>query len=106
MVQNQITLIGNLGNDATLFNEKDDRVGASFSIATQRMSKKEIVTDWHNIKTYCTVKQAELLKKGFTIALEGSLGYETYEGEDGITKYKTIIFADNFKLLSTPKPTT
>jgi single stranded DNA-binding protein len=107
MVSNSVRLIGKLGADATLFNEKENNIGMNFSLATTRISKsgdeKTTETDWHNCKFYGTVAQSKLIKKGNTIAIEGSLGYEKYTNAEGTEITKTVIYVEEFFLAATPK---
>ncbi len=103
-VRNQVTLIGNVGQDPNLQHTKNDTPYCRFSVAVNQRYKKDgetqTVTKWFPITLWG--KQAEvmhkLLKKGASIALQGELT-PRQEEIDG-KKYTLIdIKVNNIELL-------
>tara|TARA_R110000796_G_scaffold135268_3_gene251380 strand:+ start:159 stop:521 length:363 start_codon:yes stop_codon:yes gene_type:complete len=88
---NQVNIIGNIG--------RIERKGAvlKFSVATNRVSKGEKVTDWHNMVAFGdTAERLEkFFDKGDTIAITGRLQYGSYD-KDGVTRYTTDIVVDRW----------
>jgi single-strand DNA-binding protein len=88
---NQVNILGNIG--------RIERKGAvlKFSVATNRVSKGEKVTDWHNMVSFGdTASNIEkYFAKGDSIAITGKLQYGSYE-KDGQTRYTTDIVVDRW----------
>lgn len=103
---NKVLLIGNLTRDPEIRYTANGTAVSSFGLATNRSWKdtngeiKEAV-DFHNIVAWA--KKAEvyqkLLSKGMKIFVEGAISTRSWEGEDGKTRTKTEIRADNLILL-------
>ena len=103
---NKVLLIGNLTRDPEVKYTANGTAVCSFGLATNRSWKdtageiKEAV-DFHNIIAWA--KKAEvyskLLSKGMKIFVEGAISTRSWEGEDGKTRTKTEIRADNLILL-------
>ena len=96
---NQVNILGNIG--------KIERRGAvlKLSVATNRVSKGEKVTDWHNMVAFGdTAERLEkFFDKGDTIAITGKLQYGSYD-KDGVTRYTTDIVANEVKFLGGKAP--
>lgn len=102
---NKVLLIGRLGQDARFEN-----IGGTdciiFSIATSEKYKDkqgniQEVTEWHSCQKWNgTLKQAEILKKGTQIGIEGKITYTKKED-----KFFTNIRVDKIELLSTLEKT-
>jgi single-strand DNA-binding protein len=97
---NRVTLIGRLGANPEMAKTSQGMAVAKFSIATNRISKGEKVTDWHRITLFD--KKAELaekyLVKGNNVCIEGVLTYNKYES-DGAVKYSTNILGNHVYLI-------
>lgn len=82
---------------------------ARFRLATSERFKKDnevrTVSEWHNVE--CWGRTANLIddyvRKGDRLYVEGSIHYTEYTDRQGVTRYQTIIRAQNIELL-TPKP--
>lgn len=103
-INNSITLIGNMGNEARII-ETEERRFATFSIATTDSYKDENEqwqdkeTIWHNILIFNpkVIEVAKNLKKGTRINITGALSYRPFEVVNGdgeiITKKEASIIA-------------
>lgn len=92
-VTNQVTLIGNLGNDPESFGT-NDHPGARFDLATNEVfgsgDDRRERTDWHRIICWGGLaSSATHLAKGDKVALSGKLRSNDFEGDDG-TKRRVI----------------
>lgn len=96
---NQVTILGNLGNDPEVKHFDNGGVVANISVATNRKWKdKETgetqkVTEWHRVvvKNKATVGYLEqYATKGDRLFVQGSVETRSYE-KDGDTKYTTEI---------------
>lgn len=96
MLNNQITIVGNLGKDAEIFFQDENAIGVSFSLAQSYKEKDEEKTNWHDCKMFCTPKQLELLKKGQTIIAQGKLTYNEYEDKSNVKHKKAVILINEF----------
>lgn len=99
MYINKALIYGNLTRDPELRSLPSGVQVASFSVATNRVWKKDgarqEATDYHNVVTFG--RQAELvsqyLKKGSGVYVEGRMQTRSWESE-GQKKYRTEIVAD------------
>ena len=90
--ENEVNLIGNMGSKARMI-EKDDKMFAAFSLATQGSykdanevwQKKEVI--WHNVLVFSkkTLNKVKSLKSGSRIKVQGELSYRAFDvpGPDG-----------------------
>lgn len=107
---NSVRLMGNLGKAPVIKTFSNGGKIASFSLATQHISKDKDgnrveETDWHNV--VIKGKQAEVvekyLTKGSQIALEGRLCTRKYSDASGADKYITEIIANEFHFIGSKK---
>jgi len=105
-ISNQITLIGNLGNDFEVKDFGNGRKLARTSFATNESYKDKTgeyvkKTQWHNLTVWG--KKAEFIsekaKKGAQLAVLGKVEYNTYEDKEGIKRKSTEIIVSEFRLL-------
>lgn len=101
MYLNKAFVIGNLTRDPEVRSLPSGVQVASFSVATNRVWKdkdgaKQEGTDYHNIVVFG--RQAEnvgqYLKKGSSVLVEGRMQTRSWDGPDGVKKYRTEIVAD------------
>ncbi len=106
-INNQVHLIGNVGNELELKEVGSGKKVMTVSLATNQSYKnksgeKVEQTEWHTVKVWG--KQAELLaqygKKGKRLAISGSLRHRNYEDKEGVKKYVTEVVADEVMFLS------
>jgi single-strand DNA-binding protein len=102
---NRVILVGNLGKDPEIMTFDNGVKKASFSLATTESYKnkegaKVDQTEWHNIVVWRGLAEVaeKYLRKGSQIYLEGKIKTRSYE-QDGIKKYITEIYGDNFTML-------
>lgn len=112
MSYNKIILIGNLGRDPELKHLDNQKVVATFSLATNetttdRNGEKRTETEWFNIEMWDNqAKIAEkYLKKGSQVYIEGKLKTETWKDKEGIEKSRLKVRVQNFTLLGGTKNT-
>ncbi len=108
---NRVTLLGNLGNDPEL------RMSASGGVLKLRLATTEAWlnkegklsehTEWHDVTLFG--KRAEglsrILGKGDRLVVEGALRTSSYEGKDGVTRYRTEVIARDIILTGRRRPT-
>jgi len=101
MYLNKALIIGNLTRDPELKSLPSGTQVATFSVATNRVWKdkdgaKKEDTDYHNIVVFGRQGEtsAQYLKKGSSVLIEGRIQTRSWEGQDGVKKYRTEIIAD------------
>ena len=104
---NQVTLIGNLGQDPVLNNTSNGIAVANLSVATQRgwndqQGQRQEETEWHRIVVWqkMATSCATYLRKGSKVGITGYLRTREWEDKEGITRYTTEIVAQNVMFLS------
>jgi len=106
MSLNRVQLIGNLTRDPEMKQLPGGQVVTSFGIATnmtwtdqngERQNKPEFhnVVAWRKLAEIC----GQYLKKGSKIFAEGRLQTRSWEGEDGVKRYRTEVVLDNMIML-------
>ena len=103
---NKAILIGRLGADPELKYTPSGVAVVNFSIATDHGWKDDSGewqdrTEWHNIVAWRDLAErcAEYLKKGQRVYIEGQLQTRSWEGQDGVKRYKTEIVARMMEML-------
>lgn len=107
---NRAQIIGNLTRDPELKYTPNGQAVASFAVATNRAyidgsgEKKEVV-EYHDIVTWGKLAEicSQLLSKGRKVFIEGRLQTRSWDGQDGVKRYKTEIIAENMLVLDKPK---
>src|SRR3989344_3460678 len=101
MYLNKAIIFGNLTRDPEVKSLPSGIQVGTFSIATNRVWKdkngaKQENVDYHNVVVFG--RQAEIvgqyLKKGRSALVEGRMQTRSWEGQDGVKKYRTEIVAD------------
>jgi len=103
---NKVILIGNLTRDPEMRYTNSGTPVVTFGMATNKSWKdasgdtKELA-EFHNIVAWNKMAEIcqQLLAKGMKVYIEGSLNTRSWEGEDGVTKYKTEIRVNDMILL-------
>ncbi|MDD4560874.1 single-stranded DNA-binding protein [Candidatus Dojkabacteria bacterium] len=103
---NKVLLIGNLTRDPEMRYTSSGTPVVTFGMATNKSWKdsegdtKELA-EFHNLVAWNKIAEIcqQLLAKGMKVYIEGSLNTRSWEGEDGVTRYKTEIRVDNMILL-------
>jgi single-strand DNA-binding protein len=105
-INNQVTLIGNLGSDFEIKKLGSGRLLAKSSLATNenyRNSQDELIqkTEWHRLVVWGKRADniARLAKKGAQLAIIGKLRYNSYEDSEGAKRIQAQIEVNEFRLL-------
>lgn len=102
-LNNQVQLIGRIGNDLELKETKNGKKFLNLSVATNEYYKNEKgerqqETTWHKVTAWN--KPAELmhnlLEKGTEIMVQGKLSNRSYEDKNGDKQYITEVVVNNF----------
>ena len=103
---NKVILVGNLGKDPEVRRLDGGVARVSFSLATSEYYKDKEgnrieQTEWHNIVMWRTIAESaeRILKKGYTIYLEGKIQTRKWQDKDGQQRSTTEIVADTFQLV-------
>ena len=99
---NQAIILGNLTRDPEMRYTPNGQAVASFSIATNRrwtnqQGEPQEQTEFHNIVAWGKLAEIcnQILYKGRKVLVSGRLQTRSWEGQDGVKRYKTEIVADN-----------
>jgi len=103
---NKVILIGNLTRDPEMRYTNSGTPVVTFGMATNKSWKdsegetKELA-EFHNLVAWNKMAEIcqQLLAKGMKVYVEGSLNTRSWEGDDGVTRYKTEIRVDDMILL-------
>lgn len=112
---NKVFILGRLTKDPQVRSLPSGQPVANFGMATNRVfydknRQKQEQTEFHNIVAFG--RSAEIaqqyLKRGSLLLIEGRLQTRSWEGKDGIKRYRTEIIVENLQLgprsLSQPLP--
>lgn len=109
MYLNKIFLIGNLTRDPELKSLPSGTKVTTFGMATNRVWKdangtRQEGAEYHNLVVFG--RSAEVIKqymrKGSSIFVEGRIQTRSWDGQDGVKKYRTEIVVEAFQF--GPKP--
>jgi single-strand DNA-binding protein len=95
---NQVTLLGNLGQDPESRFTKDGEPIANFSLATSEKwtgkdGQKQERTEWHRVEVFGKAAKIvqDYLKKGNPVLIQGAIHYEEWTDKDGNKRNATKI---------------
>lgn len=107
MSVNKVILLGNLGRDPDVRYLDNNRVVATFPLATNevytdRKNNRIRQTEWHNIELWDSLaKIAEkYLKKGYTIYLEGKIRTDNWIDKEGVNRSQKKIRGINITIVN------
>lgn len=105
MNMNRVILIGNMTRDPELRTLPSGQPVANFGLATNRMWKnkdgsQQKHTEFHNIVMFGRLAEIaqQYLKKGASVMVEGRIQTRSWQGQDGIKKFKTEIVVENMQM--------
>lgn len=107
---NKAIVLGRIGSDVELKTIGSGNNVANFSVATNKRwtdkdGERQERTEWHSIVFWG--KQAEVIAKFFDkgdlILVEGEIQTRSWEGDDGVKRYKTEIVGNNFYFANSNK---
>jgi len=103
---NKVILLGNLGADPEVKYLEGDNVVAKLRLATTESYKDKSgnrvdQTEWHDLEIWgALAKVAEqYLKKGSQLYAEGKIKTDSWQDEQGQTRYRTKIRVTSFTML-------
>lgn len=108
MSVNRVTLIGHVGKDPDVKHFDNGTAVASFSLATtekgytaQNGTTIPDRTEWHNIVCWRGLAKVaeQFVKKGNQLYIEGKIRSRSYDDANGVKRYVTEVYVDNFELL-------
>jgi single-strand DNA-binding protein len=103
---NRATIIGNCTRDPEMRYTPNGQGVTSFSVATNRKwttdGETKEDTEFHAIVAWGKLAEIahQLLKKGARVYIEGRLKTRSWEGQDGVSRQRTEIIAENIIALS------
>lgn len=107
---NRATIIGHLTRDPELRTTPNGQSVSNFSVATNRRwtdaaGQTQEASEFHDIVAWGKVAEivSTYLHKGDRAYLEGRLQTRSWEGQDGVKRYRTEIVAENLIMLSPRK---
>ncbi|HEX7414044.1 MAG TPA: single-stranded DNA-binding protein [Bacteroidia bacterium] len=103
---NKVILVGNLGKDPEMRRLDGGVARVSFSLATSEYYKDKEgnrieQTEWHNIVMWRAIAETaeRILKKGYTIYLEGKIQTRKWQDKEGQQRTTTEIVTETFQLV-------
>lgn len=103
---NKVQLIGNLTRDPEMKYTPAGTAVCTFGLATNRSwttesGEKKEDADFHNLVAWNKLAEicAQLLKKGRKVYVEGRLSTRSWDGPDGVKKYKTEVVISDMIIL-------
>lgn len=104
MYLNKVFILGNLTRDPEKRSLPSGAAVTSFSLATTRVYKdkngvRQEDTQYHNIVAFGSQADniAQYMKKGSSILVEGRMQTRSWDGPDGVKKYRTEVIVDAFQ---------
>jgi single-strand DNA-binding protein len=102
---NKAIVLGNLTRDPESRTLPSGQPVVSFSIATNRVyndqsgNKKQVV-EFHNIVAFGKLADicSRYLTKGKMVLIEGRIQTRSWQGQDGVKRYRTEIVAENMQM--------
>lgn len=106
MSLNRVQLIGNLTRDPEVRQIPGGQMVATLSLATNltwtdQSGQRQTKTEYHNVVVWRKLAEicSQYLKKGGKVFIEGRLQTRSWDGEDGVKRYRTEIVAENMIML-------
>jgi len=104
--QNQVQLLGNLGQEVELRELAQGKKLARVSLATSEFKQTngvpEKITTWHNLVAWGNLadEMSANLQKGQKVYIEGKIQYRNYETKTGEKRYSTEIHVSSYKKIA------
>lgn len=101
---NKAFIVGRLTRDPEIRTTPNGHNVSTFSLATNRYwtkdGQRQDFTEYHNIVAWGKLADisAQYLKKGSLAMVEGRLQTRSWDGQDGVKRYRTEIIAENMQL--------
>ncbi len=102
---NKVMLIGNLTREPESKSTTSGQTVTTFTVATNRVwtdkdGQKQQKAEFHNLVAWGKLGDicAQYLKKGGLVYAEGRLETRSWDGQDGVKRYKTEIVLENMQM--------
>lgn len=102
---NRAILIGRLTRDPETRTTTSGQTVAHFGLATNRVwnnqeGQRQESTEFHNVVAWARLAEIcnQYLRKGSLVMVEGRLQTRSWQAQDGTTKYRTEVVAENIQL--------
>lgn len=102
---NKAMILGNLTRDPESRTTPSGQTVTSFSVATNRFfvdqqKQKQQKVEFHNIVAWGRLGEicAQYLKRGQLVFVEGRIETRSWEGTDGVKKFRTEIVAEGMQM--------
>lgn len=102
---NKAIVVGRLTRDPETRTVPSGQTVASFGLATNRVwtaqdGNKQEATDFHNIVAWGRLGEicGRYLTKGSLVLIEGRIQTRSWEGQDGVKRYRTEIVAETMQM--------
>src|SRR3989338_6696553 len=102
---NKVFIIGRVTRDPEVRTTPSGQNVAQIGVATNRFYKnaqgeKQDVTEFHNVVVWSRLAEIcqQYLKKGQLVMFEGRLQTRSWEGQDGVKRFRTEIVAESMQL--------
>tara|TARA_B100000700_G_scaffold280823_1_gene331004 strand:+ start:581 stop:1018 length:438 start_codon:yes stop_codon:yes gene_type:complete len=107
---NRATILGRLTRDPEVRSTPNGKSVASFAVATGRIwtdqnGTKQERTEFHNCVLWGKLADiaGQYLNKGRRVYIEGRIETRSWDGQDGVKRYRTEIVAENLIMLDGPR---
>ena len=102
---NKAIIVGNIIKDPEVRTTPNGQNVASIGVATNRVwntnsGEKQEKTEFHNIVAWGKLAEicGQYLTKGQLVLFEGRIETRSWDGQDGVKRYKTEIVAENMQM--------
>ena len=103
---NKCMIIGNLGVDPEMRYTANGTAMTTFRVATSRQysgpdGERREETEWFSVVTWARLAEtcSQYLSKGRQVFVEGRMRTRSWEDQEGRTRYRTELIAENVKFL-------
>src|SRR5579884_3504131 len=103
---NKVMIIGNLGKDPEMRFTANGSAVTNFSVAVSRNfpggdGERREETEWFNVVAWNKLAEQcnQYLQKGRKVYVEGRLQTRSWDGQDGVKRYRTEVVANEVQFL-------
>jgi single-strand DNA-binding protein len=103
---NKVMVIGNLGADPEMRYTANGNAVTTFNVATNESwtdgsGERRERTEWFSVVTWNRLAEtcAQYLTKGRSVYVEGRLQTRSWDGQDGVKRYRTEVVAETVRFL-------
>jgi len=102
---NKVMILGNITRDPEMRTTPAGKAVVTLGVATNRRwtnasGQKQEQAEFHNVVLWGRLAEIanQYLAKGALVLIEGRLQTRTWEGQDGVKRYRTEIIAENMQM--------